>query len=408
MSALACGTSDDFTPNSIEEAGTSDAGMVETPLADAAGVDAGPDEDASVPIPETPAAWKPFDAAAAARLASDGLVGLAVGVAHQGKVVFVKGYGFEDREAQIPVDFKATRFRWASVSKSATGVLLAQLATENAINLDANIPSYYPGYVVPQTSLEGNNPDIVLAPEKRVITPRQLAGHLGGIAHYTNGQGTPQPPIAFLADPSKNTGMESALVYLAGKPLVYTPGNVYSYSSFGFNLLGVVLEKVTKLSFAELIETRINKRAGTQIALDREATPLPRRAVGYFREGAVVKRQGSTDVSWKAAGGGLISTPEDLTQYCAALSDQRLLSAKAKTLAWTTQKTASGKATNYGFGFRVGSGFVTHDGAQEKSRTLLKLYTASGLCLVIMSNSEYSDVDAIAAALDPLALAAVK
>lgn len=385
------------------------ASSPETEIPDA-GFDAGGDA-APVAI-ETPAAWKKFDAAAAARAKSDGLVGLAVGVAHKGKVIFVKGYGFEDREASIPVDPNATQFRWASVSKTATGVLLAQLSSQGTINVDSNITTYYPTYVPPTVSLEGDNPDITLPANKRVVTSRQLVGHLGGIAHYSNGQGTPNPPTAFLTDPTKNTGMESALVYLVDKPFVYTPGNVMSYSTFGFNLLGVVLEKASKQSFDALVDARINKKAGTNIVIDHEFKPIARRAVGYYGSGSMAKRQGSTDVSWKAGGGGLISTVKDFAQYCGALEDERLLTAKEKAVTWAMQKTASGKSVHYGWGMVIGedaSGLVvSHDGSQEKSRTLLSLHPKQELCVVLMTNSEYADARAIGDVLDPLALDAIK
>lgn len=373
--------------------------------------------------------WAKVDAIAASETENHGLVGLAVGVAYQGKVVFAKGYGFEDREAKIPIDPEETLFRWASVSKTATGVVAASLAHDGVIAFDDPIAKHYRGYAPKaflerctektRTNARGTFPckdgfaDVPLEPDDRGITIRRLGGHLAGVAHYDNGRGTPNPSDDFLRDASKNTGMQSALVFLADKPLVMIPGERLSYTSFGFNLLGVVLESASKTPFGDLVNARINDKIGTHISLDREAAPLPRRAVGYQRKDGVITRQDrNIDVSWKAAGGGLLSTITDFARYCAALDGESLLAKTDKAELWTSQNDANGKATDYGFGFEVGTyageRLISHDGAQEKVRTSLTLYPERHFCTVVMSNAEYAEVGGIAGAIDRAMLEATR
>jgi CubicO group peptidase (beta-lactamase class C family) len=213
-----------------------------------------------------------------------------------------------------------------------------------------------------------------------------------------------------LADPRKNTGVEPALAYLVDKPLVNAPGAAFAYSTFGFNLLGVVLEKASHRSFDDLLEARINAKAGAHIAVDHETRPVTRRAVGYALEGGNVERREETaDVGWKAPGGGLISTVRDFARDCAALDGDALVTPTDKALLWTEQKDASGHGTKYGFGFGVGrvlgERHVGHTGAQEKTRTALSFFPDRHLCVVVMTNAEYADVDGIGDALDRAALA---
>jgi CubicO group peptidase (beta-lactamase class C family) len=227
------------------------------------------------------------------------------------------------------------------------------------------------------------------------LTTRQLLGHLAGIAHYSNGVGTPSPPQALCNDPKTNTGVAWTLKYLQDKPLVRVPGVAYSYSTFGFNLAGVVLGQSQKSTFEALATKHVLEPAGmTSMAVDREWLELANRAVGYVKIGDVIVAEGSDDVSWKLPGGGYISTVRDLGRYCRALGSGKLLSESAAKLAWTSQTSIAGKATDYGLGFASGTrkkqAWVGHSGAQQKTLTRMRLYPKERLCIAIMSNSSWA------------------
>ena len=76
-----------------------------------------------------------------------GLVGLAAAVVRDRDIIALEGVGFADREAQIPVDPRQTRFRWASVAKSMGAV--SALRREDDVDLDVPIQTYFPEYEVP-------------------------------------------------------------------------------------------------------------------------------------------------------------------------------------------------------------------------------------------------------------------
>jgi serine beta-lactamase-like protein LACTB len=367
--------------------------------------------------------WDLVDRIAREEVAAQKLVGLAVGVVQGGRTVYVQGYGLADRERQLPVRAKQTLFRWASVSKTLTAVVALQLAKEGVIDLDAPIERYLPGYRVPATYVQpcagdqmvangityacsGGFFELPVPPADRIINARRLGGHLAGAKHYGNGRGDPVPPANRSGDAAVNTGMEWALAYWLETPLVAIPGQRYSYSTFGFNLLGVVLEKASKRSLAQLVDQRIARPLGlTSLQPDYEWRALPDRAVGYGRAGlGPIRREGSTDVSWKLAGGGFVSTVADFADYCAGLASDRLLTRAEKEVAWLGQHTSGGAATHYGIGFGVGlrdgEMVVAHSGAQEKANTLLELFPSRGACFVLMTNSTYSDLGRIARALE--------
>ncbi|TNE46274.1 MAG: serine hydrolase [Deltaproteobacteria bacterium] len=366
-----------------------------------------------------------IDDAMAAEMKAQGLVGLAVGVVKDGKVQYLKGYGEEDQDNKVSVVAEQTMFRWASISKTFAGIVAVGLEDEKKLDLDVTLQAYFSEYNKPTEVLTSCKEDVTiegktykcesgkvllpLKPEEQNITSRQLLGHLGGIPHYTNGVGNPTPPTKETNDPAINTGMEWAVKkYLMIKPLIGLPGQGYSYTTFGFNLLGVVLEKAGGQSFDAMVQARIAKPAGmTTLQPDYEWKKIPHRAVGYFKLGETIANQGSSDVSWKLAGGGYISTVRDMALYCAALTKTTVLSAAQKQRAWTRQKTTGGNSISYGLGFSIGRrnnrDYIGHSGSQQKTLTQLRLYPADNLCVVLMTNSTYAKTATLRNQLEDLA-----
>ncbi|MEE8586535.1 MAG: serine hydrolase domain-containing protein, partial [Acidobacteriota bacterium] len=246
--------------------------------------------------------------------------------------------------------------------------------------------------------------EVGLAEDEGNITMRQLLGHLGGIMHYSNGRGSPVPPQSKANHPETNQGFAWALDYFTSKPLVARPGTAHRYTTFGFNLAGAVIEKAGKRPFAQQLQERIAGPLGLKsLQPDYEWAEIPDRAVGYRLRGIFNNRQGSDDVSWKLPGGGVLSTVEDLTNYCKGLVGDGFLSQQEKELLWTSQTTADGKQTGYGMGFGVEDGAgqkrVTHGGSQQKAKTYLLAVPAQKSCVTVMSNSVQANPRKIAVGL---------
>jgi len=359
--------------------------------------DCGPDpmsfamvNDVPEEVVETPN--EAIDAYVRVQIATQPLQGVAVGVVDRGEVVYLKGYGYEDIERGLPVLAKVTKFRWASVAKTLTGLTAGKLALDGVVDLDAPIETYYTTYMTPANYLVDGMEEPIPAGE-RVITLRRLLGHLAGIQHYTNGAVYPVPLIG-LDNPAINTGIEWALTTFINAPLVDIPGHAYHYTTFGMNLAGVVMAYAADESFDALVQRYIAEPAGmTTLAPDYEWEQINNRAVGYVQnEDGSWRAVPSEDVSYKLPGGGYLSTAEDLTRYCAALMDEEIVDPPLADLIWTRQTTTDGESINYGLGFRIngrdGRPYVEHSGSQNKTRTRLRYYHEDGLCLVMMSNTE--------------------
>ncbi len=357
------------------------------------------------------------------------IVGLAVGVVERGRTTFLKGYGYADLEARTPVSADATMFRWASISKPLTAIVAKTLERREVVDFARPIETWYQDYRVPrdftveckrrrktvevggrELPCEDGYAEATLPRDSRHITLRHLLSHTAGIIGFTSPRGRVYPKSRTLNDPLINRGLEWGLKRVFTKPLLSPPGVAYAYSTFGFNLAAVVLQRASGVPFPQLVHDIIAGPAGMpSLQPDYEWVDIPNRAAGYKpkrRRGRVreMVREPSYDVSWKMGGGGFVSTPADLARFCGALMGDQLLSVQDKKELWTEQSTSDGEPTDYALGFAVGERdgrpYVEHAGVQPKARSRLRLYPDEDLCIVVMSNTTTAKTKALVEAID--------
>ena len=319
------------------------------------------------------------------------LVGLAVGVIQNRRVEYVRGFGWADRERKVPVT-RQTLFRWASISKSLTGVASMQLWEKGKLDLNADVRRYVPEFPAKPTP----------------ISIRHLLCHPGGIVHYSNGPMVVTVRGYEQANPFKNVVL--ALDTFKRSPLVNAPGEKYAYTTHGFILLSAAVERAGKQKFALQVRDRIAKPLGmTTLQPDYQWMQIPNRAVGYRKRDGKVVVSTDTDVSWKLAGGGFISNIDDLAKFAAGLLNGKLVKPATRAKMWTQQKTNNGQLTGYGLGFsfkqyekgelsswkanRTAVVLIGHSGAQEKTRTYMILWPAQKTAVVAMTNSEHANIN---------------
>ena len=92
--------------------------------------------------------YRAFDQRLQQLITEPGMVGLAVGVVENGRITFLKGYGETEAGSGEPVT-PATVFRWASVSKGVASTMVAKLAEEGKVDLEAPVVNYAPGLKLP-------------------------------------------------------------------------------------------------------------------------------------------------------------------------------------------------------------------------------------------------------------------
>jgi CubicO group peptidase (beta-lactamase class C family) len=293
--------------------------------------------------------------------------GLSVAVAEDGKIVWSEGFGFADLDAKKPVTTQ-TMFRIGSVSKPITAAGLMLLVEKGQVDLDADIHRYVPDY-----------------PDKgHPITTRQLAGHLAGIRHYQGEE--------FYLNRHYVHVRESLRIF-ENDPLLSIPGEKYSYSSYGFNLISMVMEAAAGRDFLSYMQDAVwTPLAMTNTMPDDATRAIPQRTRFYkAKAGGGFELEPDVDNSYKWASGGFISTPEDLVRFGSAHLQPGFLTRASLDALFTSQKTSDGKETGYGLGWEVqkdkaGRSIWFHSGGSVGGTSILMIQPESRIVLAITAN----------------------
>jgi CubicO group peptidase (beta-lactamase class C family) len=188
--------------------------------------------------------------------------------------------------------------------------------------------------------------------------------------------------------------LEEALDLFKNDPLEFEPDTGILYSTYGYTLLGCVIEGATGRPFAEVVREAVFLPAGmTRSQPDDVRRLIPNRARGYTRDGrGVLVNSDLADTSYKVPGGGLSGTAPDLARFGLALVSGALLEPESWEVMRTLQRTRGGQARGHGLGLVVeehdGTLEVWKDGAQAGVSTLLYLGAGEGPVVAVLANHE--------------------
>jgi len=296
----------------------------------------------------------------------DRLPGLSIGFMKD-DYVWAKGFGYADLENKTPATAKSA-YRLASVTKTMTAVAVLQLVEKGKINLEAEVQTYVPYF-----------------PRKKwPISVRQLLGHLAGISHY---RGRDELHI------KEHKDTREAIAIFENFDLMAKPGTKYSYTSYGYNLLGAVIEGAEKQSYRDYMRENIWEPLGmTDTRMDDPNELIPNRVRGYRLINGEVKHSEFIDISSRFAAGGTRSTVIDLLKFARGLSSNKALSQESIDEMFTSMSTVDGRLTNYGMGWAVspvnGHFVVTHSGGQAETRTRLFYLPTENFAIAVGCNFE--------------------
>ncbi|MEU1672018.1 serine hydrolase domain-containing protein [Streptomyces roseifaciens] len=217
------------------------------------------------------------------------------------------------------------RFRAGSITKTFTAAVALQLVHEEKLDLDGTVQHYLPGL------LPAHYPDVKV---------RQLLDYTSGLP----GGDTREAPKSPGWDKGRYTTWDHRALVQAGfgKPMEFTPGTRQHYSNIGYNVLGLLIEKVTGRTYEQELRARVIDRAGLKDTYSPGADP---RIKGRHTHGyeAIKDADGGTrlvdttewDQSETWASGDLITTTADLERFTSALFAGRVVPQQELKLMFT-------------------------------------------------------------------------
>lgn len=310
---------------------------------------------------------KAFEQFVEAQMALDKTPGVSVGFM-KGDFVWTKGFGYADVENKTPAKAESA-YRLASVTKPMTAVAVMQLVEKGKIDLDAEVQTYVPYF-----------------PKKQwPVTVRQLLGHLGGISHYRNYD------LEGHFKEHKNT--REAIAVFENFDLVAEPGTKYSYSSYGYNLLGAVIEGASGKSYGDYMRENVWDPLGmNDTRMDDPLDLIPHRVRGYQIINGQIKNSEFVDISSRFAAGGTRSTVIDLLKFAKGMNEEKFLSRQSLDIMFTSMSLSNGFYTGYGMGWGIapinGRFSVSHGGGQAETRTRLVNFPSENAAIAIGCNFE--------------------
>jgi CubicO group peptidase (beta-lactamase class C family) len=291
--------------------------------------------------------------------------------------VIRRAYGIADLERRVAAT-PETDYRLASVSKQFTAMAVMLLAKDGRLSYDQRIRDLLPE--LPQAA--------------QPVTIRHLLNHTSGLVDYEDL--IPETRTVQLDD-------RDVLALVASKDSLYFPaGTEYRYSNSGYVLLGIIVARVSRVSFPDFLTTRIFTPLGmtASVAHVEGSDTVPHRAYGYSPRGGSFFQTDQSVTSATLGDGGIYTNVDDMVRWDQALHRTALVDSATLELATTPPPLPAGATTEYGFGWFVdsyrGEKRWRHTGETSGFRNAIQRYPSRRLTIVILTNRSSGEPGAIA------------
>jgi CubicO group peptidase (beta-lactamase class C family) len=315
------------------------------------------------------------------RMAFYKVKGVTIGVIHNYKLEWVKGYGWADDSLQLPVT-AATLFQVGSISKSVNAMGVLKLVQDKKLDLYSDINNYLTSWKFPYDSLSKN----------KKITMANLLSHTAGLSlpgFFGYKPGKPLPTIPQILD-----GLKPAI----SQPIrsIAQPGLKYEYSTGGTIVAQQVVMDITHQPYDKYMAEAVFKPLGMTASTFTQPIKVNPAllATGYNREGRAIT--GKHNVFPEQAGGGLWSNATDLSKFIIEIQ----LTLQGKSHKVINQQTAALMLTPYidqqaALGFVIndldGEKYFQHSGGVPGTTSRYFGSMQGGNGAVVMINSDNSD-----------------
>ncbi|MBS1716849.1 MAG: beta-lactamase family protein [Armatimonadetes bacterium] len=322
-----------------------------------------------------------IDKVIAKAMAAQHIPGASVAVLIHGRAIKQRSYGFSDLEQKVKATNQSA-YMVGSVSKQFESTALLQLADEGRLKLDDPITKYLDG----------------LPKAWSGITIRHLMTHTSGLKDYV---GLPEHDQS----QAKPVTPKQIMEWVGRYPLEFTPGTQWKYCNTGSYLEGLIIEKVTGKSYEEFAKSKLWRPLGMRSTrLNRWKDDIPNRAKGYAWGKGGREKPTFEDDTWPWAGGGVVTTLEDLVKWV-----QWLGSKPSNNRLWKPVQLAGSGSYPFGLDWFIsdqrGTPRMFRTGGINGFSAILMRYPAHDITVILLTNEDGVPVRAfaeeIAQAVDP-------
>src|SRR5215216_6328370 len=330
-----------------------------------------------------------FDELILRQLHEEHLAGATVAVVKDGRIVLAKGYGYADRERQVPAVADETLFYPGSAGKLFTWTAVMQLVEEGELDLDADVNTYL-DFKIPETYREP-------------ITMADLMTHTAGFEEQFAAQ---------LAEDEQDVLplREFLIRYMPER--VYPPGEYSAYSNYGTALAGYVVERVSGEPYERYVTDHILKPLGMEHSAATQ--PLPAHLAadlskGYhYQDGAYDAK----DIEWisNAPSAPVHATATDMARFMLAhlqngeYGDARILQESTALDMHRQHFTHDSRLPGVTYGFVISrendQHIIWHDGSSARFETILALLPKERTGLFVSYNTPFDPRETLSAFLD--------
>jgi CubicO group peptidase (beta-lactamase class C family) len=308
----------------------------------------------------------------AAYMRNKGNVGLSIGIFYGGKDYYYNYGETKLGNAKLPTNH--TLYDIGSITKTFTSTLLALAVNEGKVKLTSPITAFLPDSVASNPALKG-------------ITLMQLANHTSGLPRLSTNM---DRTVTDISQPYENYDTKHLFSFLKSFKSIRPPGTKYDYSNLAVGLLGVILEKIYKAPYQELVAKYIAKPAElNQLLFAIKGSDTTLLAQGYNESILPI-------APWKfqamQAAGAIKSSTTDLLSY-GKLQLGNNATPLSKAINLTHQLTFKDEQNSIGLGWHFYNGdtkIIQHSGGTGGYRSLVCVDLALNIVVVVLTNNTSS------------------
>lgn len=316
-------------------------------------------------------------------------------VAHQGKPIYHKAFGYRNFLTREPNDTTSV-FELASVSKQFTAAAIMLLQQEGKLQYDDSLHQY-----ISELPYDG-------------ITIRHLLNHTSGLPDY-------QSIMDAHWDKSKVAGNEDNIACLKQyhPEKLFEPGEQYAYSNTGYMLLASIAEQASGEDFIQYCNRKIFEplqMTSTAIRTRDEKNSLPHMAWGnlwvedkheYVSADSFPEFNYTIWLGNRKGPGRVSSTAADLLKWDQALYSHALFTEAALSEAFKPARLNSGALSMYGFGWEIEQHatlgkVVRHSGDNPGYKTQIVRYINANKTIILLSNNAHAQFEELLKGLEEL------